>query len=292
MSLRKVLSLGCALAAVSCAAQQITVPTAPPPSAVSQGFRDGHFGVRFQVPPGWSLNRKDGLVSTFHNDARSASPKAKMRGVASLDFNPYPYSTLSGAMLYFSVTPHTSDAECARQAIPPEFASAAGAPAQMTGPAGGDPQPEGAPGEARGTSEGSQGTSDGSPVGGSAAFPTDVQDIGGMRFTHGHDEHGEICVEARDEVYTAYRKGACYRFDLEINTFCAISSGAREITDGQIRSLNQRMADILSTVELDWSKGGTHPVPAPEPPNVGERPAPKTGPRPMAQPKGTLAASL
>ena len=40
-----------------------------------------------------------------------------------------------------------------------------------------------------------------------------------------------ICTEARDEVYTAFHKHACYRFDLAMNTFCAISSGAQEITD-------------------------------------------------------------
>ena len=246
MRLCEKLWLGVALCALPCAAQKasqkITVPTAPPASAVPQGFRDGHFGVRFEVPAGWSLNRKDGLVSTFHEDARTASPQAQMRGVASLDFNPFPYSTLSGAVFYFSVTPHSNDEECARQAAP-------------------------------------------------ANFPTDVQDIGGMRFTHGHDQHGDICVEARDEVYTAYRKGSCYRFDMEINTFCAISSGAREITDGQIESLNQRMANILSTVELHWTKAGSHPVPAPELPAVGERPAPKPGTKPVEQPRGALTAS-
>jgi hypothetical protein len=247
MILPKVLFLGCALAALSCAAQKITVPVAPPTTAAPQGFRDGHFGIRFEVPAGWSLNRKDGLVSTFHEDARSASPKAKMRGVASLDFNPFPYSTLSGALFYFSVEPHSNDAECARQATPP------GIPASVQD------------------------------------LPTDVQDIGGMRFTHGHDEHGEICVEARDEVYTAYRKGSCYRFDMEINTFCSISSGAEEITDRQIQSLNQRMADILSTVVLDWTKAGAHPVPAPQLPAMVQRPAPKNESKPGAQAKTTVA---
>jgi hypothetical protein len=247
MILPKVLSLGCALAALSCAAQKITVPVAPPTTAAPQGFRDGHFGVRFEVPAGWSLNRKDGLVSTFHEDARSAAPKAKMRGVASLDFNPFPYSTLSGALFYFSVEPHSNDAECARQATPPGVAAKV------------------------------------------QDFPTDAQDIGGMRFTHGHDEHGDICVEARDEVYTAYRKGACYRFDMEINTFCSISSGAEEITDRQIQSLNQRMVDILSTVVLDWSKSGAHPVPVPQLPAMVQRPAPKNEPKPAVQAKTVVA---
>jgi hypothetical protein len=251
MGLLTTLSLGMALAAfpcvaaLPCAAQKmITVPTAPLPSATVQGFKDGHFGVKFQVPPGWTLNRRDGLVSTFHNDARTASSDARVRGIASIDFNPYPYSTFSGAVFYYSVTPHSSDDECAKEAAPVD------APPEDT---------------------------------------TDVQDIGGMRFTHGHDEHGQICVEARDEVYTAYRKGSCYRFDMEINTFCAISSGAQEITDGQLESLNQRMADILSTVTLEWTKTPAHPVPAPEAPTVGQRPVPKQQTRPVVDPRSAVA---
>src|SRR5579875_1170041 len=95
---------------------QVSVPEAPPSTAKPHAFRDGHFGVRFKVPEGWTLARKDGEVSTFHLDARSASPKAQMRGVVAIQFNPFPYSTFSGAMLYYSVAPHTSDAECERQA--------------------------------------------------------------------------------------------------------------------------------------------------------------------------------
>jgi hypothetical protein len=226
--------------------KKITIPTAPPPTAAPLGFKDGHFGVKFQVPPGWSLTRKDGLVSTFHNDARTAVPEAQVRGIASLDFNPYPYSTLSGAVFYFSVAPHSNDEECAKEAAPAE-----------------GPQ---------------------------AAAPTDVQDIGGMQFTHGHDEHGDICVEARDEVYTAYRKGSCYRFDMEINTFCAISSGAQEITEGELESLNQRMADILSTVTLQWTKTPPHPVPAPEQPAMVQRPMPKNQPKPVTDPRSAVAS--
>ena len=250
MRLLTTLSLGVALVAFPCvtafrcAAQKIIVPTAPPSTAKTRDFKDGHFGVKFQVPAGWSLTRKDGVVSTFHNDARSASPAAQVRGIASLDFNPYPDSTLSGAVFYYSVTPHSSDQECAKEA-----------------------EPEDAP----------------------IVATTDAQDIGGMRFTHGHDEHGDICVEERDEVYTAFRKGACYRFDMEINTFCAISSGALEITDHQLQNLNQRMADILSTVTLEWTKAGAHPVPAPTVPTVGQRPAPKPQPKPVVDPKSSIA---
>ena len=219
---------------------QVSVPEIPPPSARVQPFHDGHFGVRFEVPGGWSLARKDKLVSTFHLDARTASPKALMRSVAAIEFNPYPYSTFSGALFYFSVEPHTTDVECARQAT--GFVQS---------------------------------------VALNQTHDKDVQDIGGMNFAHGHDEHGQICVEARDEVYTAYRKGACYRFDLTMNTFCSISSGAVDLTQTEMEQIDQRMADILSTVQLDWEKGGPHPVPAPKIPVA-----------PLFQPNGVHTASM
>jgi hypothetical protein len=92
----------------------------------------------------------------------------------------------------------------------------------------------------------------------------DTQDIDGMSFAHGHDEHGHICIEARDEVYTAYRKGSCYRFDLAMNTFCSVSSGAMDLTDMELEQIDKRMTDILSTVKLEWTKTGPHPVPVPK----------------------------
>ncbi len=193
----------------------ITVPAEPGATDQPQVFKDPHFDVTFSVPPGWEVSRKDGRVSTFHMDARSAPATAELRGVAILDFNPFPQSTLSGALFYFSVEKKTSDVECARQAS-------------------GEDGPK-----------------------------KDVQQIGGMPFTHGHDEHGGICTEARDEIYTAYRKHSCYRFDLAMNTFCSISSGAREITDDQVRAIEKRMTDILSTVSLGWEKSGPNEVPVP-----------------------------
>jgi hypothetical protein len=152
-------------------------------------------------------------------DARTAPPKLQLRSVVSLDFNPFPQTTLSGALVYYSVEKRAKPMECVQQA----------------------------------TGKGE---------------PADSQMIGGMNFVHGHDEHGGVCVEARDEVYTAFRKGACYRFDLEVNTFCAVSSGAAEMSDEQMADIEARMTGILSTVTLDWSKAGTTIVP---PPDVTQR---------------------
>lgn len=220
----RMLSVCAAFCALSTAAgaAQVSVPVDPPETAKMQDFRDGHFGVRFQVPQGWTLNRKDGEVGTFHLDARTASRKAQMRSVLAIQFNPYPLSTFAGARFYFSVERHSNDVECERQA---------------TGP---------------------------------AQRLKDMQDIGGMSFVHGHDEHGQICIEARDEVYTAFRRGSCYRFDLAMNTFCAVSSGAQDLTDAELEQIDQRMANILSTVKLDWSKTGPHPVPVPKIPSIFE----------------------
>jgi hypothetical protein len=202
------------LAAAVAAPAQISVPTAPSPTAKGQSYHDRRYGVRFDVPPGWSFTQKDRIVSTFRLDARSAAVRTRMRGVATMDFNPLPQSTLSGASLYYSVEPQSTETECAARA---------------------------APGKER----------------------PDVVNIGGLDFTHGHDEHGGICVEQRDEVYTGYRKHMCYRFDLTVNTFCAISSGAEELTDEQLRDVEARMTAMLSTVVFSWDKSGAHPVPTP-----------------------------
>src|SRR5579875_2612131 len=75
-------------------------PTTPP----SREFHDERYGVSFTVPAAWELTRKDSSVSTFNLDARSALRSTKMRAVATIDFNPHPTSTFSGALFYFSVT--------------------------------------------------------------------------------------------------------------------------------------------------------------------------------------------
>jgi hypothetical protein len=211
---------------------QIGVPTDLPAKDTTRNFSDSRYGVRFRVPPGWNLTRKDREISTFRLDARSALPQSEMRAVATLDFNPFPMSTLSGALFYYSVEPHTTDRECERQAT--------------------------------GTTTGKEGAKSDLQTRDDSAREKDLQNIGGMDFVHGHDEHGSICVEARDEVYTAFRKGACYRFDLAVNTFCPESSGAQEITRQQMQDIEERMTSILSTVVLKWEKSGAHPVPVPE----------------------------
>jgi hypothetical protein len=220
-----------ALASTICAAQKIVIRDAPDASAKPYTFRDGRFHVRFMVPPGWQFTTRDGEVSAFHADVTTAPRRSSVRGVASLDFNPYPRSTLSGAMFYFSVDPKTTRQECAGQATP----------------------------------------------------TLGSQEIGGMSFAHGHEEHGVICTEARDDVYTAYRKNSCYRFDLKVNTFCAVSSGALEITESQLQDIEQRMTGILSTVDLGWEKSRPNFVPAPALP-----PPPVIAPTPTAQPPSGL----
>jgi hypothetical protein len=210
-------------AASAMAQSQGTVPAAPLPNARAKSFADSRYGVRFQVPPGWSVTRHDGEVSTFRLDAPTAPRSSLLRGVVSIDFNPFPHSTLAGALLYYSVQPNADEQSCANQAR-----RGAGKP--------------------------------------------DVQGIGGMGFTHGHEERGDICVENRDEVYTAYRKHACYRFDVTVNTFCSAASGARDLTGPELRDIDGRMSSILSTVTLSWEKSGAQKVAVPELPESGARP--------------------
>ncbi len=75
--------------------------------------------------------------------------------------------------------------------------------------------------------------------------------IADVPFTRGHDAHGKICTEARDTVYTALRHGACLRFDLVLNNFCGGEvSGAQDLTEPQLQTLQQRLESILQTVRF------------------------------------------
>ena len=76
--------------------------------------------------------------------------------------------------------------------------------------------------------------------------------IAGAAFTHGYDEHGTICTESRDEIYTAFRNNACYRFDLVINTFCGGDvSGVRDITPNELNAVRRRLESVLNSVTFD-----------------------------------------
>ena len=98
-----------------------TVPALAPASgnstpAAPRTFHDRAYKVSFDYPGDWVFSRKDGAISTFRLDARSAPRKTTMRAVAAMPANPFPASTFAGAYVYLSVTPHTTDASCAKQA--------------------------------------------------------------------------------------------------------------------------------------------------------------------------------
>ncbi len=89
----------------------------PAPAAVAtRTFHDPAYKISFDVPADWKFTRRDGEISTFRLDARSAARTTVLRAVVGMPENPFPESTFSGAYLYFSVTPHLNDAACARQA--------------------------------------------------------------------------------------------------------------------------------------------------------------------------------
>jgi hypothetical protein len=76
--------------------------------------------------------------------------------------------------------------------------------------------------------------------------------LDGIPFTHGYDEHGGICTESRDEIYTTLRADTCYRFDAVINTFCGGDvSGVKDITPAELDSVRKRMQTILDSVHFD-----------------------------------------
>lgn len=177
--------------------QRTAEPTAPPASS----FHDSQYGVTFQVPAAWNLTRRDAELSTFALDTRTAPTTARMRGLATIAFNPHPTTTFSGALFYFSITPHASEQQCRSQAT-------AQAPRTVT-----------------------------------------TAQIDGVPFAHGYDEHGTICTESRDEIYTALKKNACYRFDLIIHNFCGGDvSGVRDISPAELNSVRNRLEGILNSV--------------------------------------------
>ena len=170
----------------------------------SRHLHDARYGVSFDLAAGWNVAQKDGDLSTFALDARTADRSTQLRQVAQLAFNPFPASTFSGAFLYFSVSPRSTPRSCENQA--------------------------------------------------SAQAPRAVSStlIDGIPFRHGYDQHGTICTESRDEIYTALRSGTCLRFDLVLNTFCGGDvSGVRSITDEQIAAIRRRMEITLGTVHFD-----------------------------------------
>ena len=95
----------------------ITVPEGveDPKSPVARNVEDARAGVSFRLPAGWNMEQKDGELSTFHLDARSAPRRAQLRVVANMSWNPYPRSTFSGALFYLSVIPHSTAVSCAAE---------------------------------------------------------------------------------------------------------------------------------------------------------------------------------
>lgn len=86
-------------------------PTSPP----AQMIEDEWTHAVLHLPAGWNVSHKDGELSTFRLDARTAPARSDLRFAASLNFNPYPLSTFSGAMFYLSVVPRSSAAACAAE---------------------------------------------------------------------------------------------------------------------------------------------------------------------------------
>ncbi len=167
-------------------------------------IHDARYGLSFELPAGWNTTQKDRDLSTFALDARTSGRFTQMRDTAQLAFNPFPASTFSGALFYFSATPRSSPRDCTNQA-------SAQAPHMVS---------------------------------------SEILDR--VTFAHGYDEHGTICTESRDDVYTALRNGSCLRFDLVLNTFCGGDvSGVRNMTDDQIAAVRKRLEGILQTVHFD-----------------------------------------
>ena len=178
--------------------------------------RDAQDHLTFQIPANWTLATRDGELSTFHQEARSAPKGARLRFVAAIPENPYPASTFSGAHFYVSVVPARNAAQCAAQTE--------ALPADPTERYAAEPLPR-ADNDAR---------------------------VGDQPAHHGRDQHGPMCTQFRDDVYTLRHNGSCLRFDLAMNNFCGGEvSGARDMTREEILGVRQQLEGILKTVKFD-----------------------------------------
>lgn len=210
-------------------------------------FHDRATRLSFDYPANWTFAEHDHEISTFHLDARTAPRTARLRAVVAMPENPYPASTFSGAYLYFSVTPQTTPAACARQAVPPRLTAAETAHRAA---------------EFRASHPDLSQNPDSDPSGPSGTNPAiplitlpytpDKLQIAGIPFTHGRDEQRDVCLTQHDDVYTTFRAGSCLRFDLAINNFCGGEvSGVRDISSKQLDDVRTILASILSTLRFD-----------------------------------------
>lgn len=85
-------------------------------SPAARMFSDRKYKIRFELPAGWDFEKKDGILSTFSHDTRNTTGDLNVRGVAAITYNPYPPTTFSGALFYYSVKAKSDEVDCAAQA--------------------------------------------------------------------------------------------------------------------------------------------------------------------------------
>ena len=181
-------------------------------AAQTRTIHDTPDHLTLDVPTTWIIATRDHEISTFHHEARTAPPHTRFRLVAAIPENPFPFSTFSGAHFYLSLVPKLNEAQCAQQVDPPATAY---------------PQ---------------------APKGLSDAIPI----VADKKAHHGHDEHGTLCTEYRDDIYTISTHNGCLRFDLAMNNFCGGEvSGVKDMTQNEILSIRQQMETILKSVRFD-----------------------------------------
>ena len=94
----------------------LTVPDAPKNlKPFARYIYDKKYKLHFHVPEGWRSESRDGVLSNFGVDTRTTRRGLQVRGVAAIDYNPYPPTTFSGALFYYSVLPTATAAQCSAQ---------------------------------------------------------------------------------------------------------------------------------------------------------------------------------
>ena len=75
--------------------------------------------------------------------------------------------------------------------------------------------------------------------------------IGGVRFRHGWGNGEAMCHESSQSIYSTYRGGKCYLFEIQINTLCPQHvAGLRDITPRELSQINREFDQVMLSVRF------------------------------------------
>lgn len=80
---------------------------------------------------------------------------------------------------------------------------------------------------------------------------SEPQVIRGIRYSHLHTDDAAMMHQRSDDLYSVYRNGSCFVFDLAFLTSgFGARDGVRRMTDAETRSVLHQLQEILASVEF------------------------------------------